>query len=121
VVRSYYFGKGETVAWILLVLAGLLETAFALALKASEGFTRLWPTVTFAVCAVGSFSLLATARRDLPVGTAYAVWTGIGAAGTAVAGIVWLGESAAVLRLLSICLIVAGVVGLRLASSGSAA
>ena len=104
-------------AWLLLVLAGLLEVAFALSLKASEGFTLLRPTALFVVFAVGSFSLLATALRDLPVGTAYAVWTGIGAAGTAIAGMVWLGESTAVLRLVSIGLIVAGVVGLRLAGT----
>lgn len=108
-------------AWVLLVLAGVLETCFALCLKASEGFSRPWPTAGFALFATGSFALLATALRDLPVGTAYAVWTGIGAAGTAVAGIVLFGESTAVLRLLSICLIVAGVVGLRLAGTGAPA
>lgn len=108
-------------AWVLLLIAGLLETCFALCLKASEGFSRLWPTVGFLVFAVGSFTLLALALRDLPVGTAYAVWTGIGAAGTAVAGMVLFGESTAVLRLVSISLIVAGVVGLRLAGAGSGA
>ena len=104
-------------AWLFLVVAGVLETAFALCLKASEGFSKPLPTVGFLAFAAGSFSLLALALRDLPVGTAYAVWTGIGAAGTAVAGIYLFGESAAVLRLLSIGLIVAGVVGLRLAAT----
>lgn len=107
-------------AWVFVVVAGLLETAFALCLKASDGFSRPLPTVGFLVFAAGSFSLLALGLRDLPVGTAYAVWTGIGAAGTALAGIALFGESAAVLRLLSIGLIVAGVVGLRLATDAAA-
>lgn len=102
-------------AWVLVVVAGVLETGFALALKASQGFSRLAPTVLFALCAAGSLSLLSLALRTLPVGTAYAVWTGIGAAGTAVAGMVFLGESATTARLVSITLILAGVVGLRLA------
>jgi quaternary ammonium compound-resistance protein SugE len=106
-------------AWLLVLVAGLLETGFAISLKASEGFTKWLPTVSFAVCAVGSFALLATALRDLPVGPAYAVWTGIGASGTAVVGILVLGESAATLKLLSIVLIVAGVVGLQLTSQGA--
>ncbi len=106
-------------AWLLVVLAGLLETGFAVSLKASDGFTRWLPTLSFAVCAIGSFALLSTALRDLPVGPAYAVWTGIGAAGTAVVGIVWLGESASTLKLLSIVLVVAGVVGLQLTSEGA--
>ncbi len=106
-----------SVAWGLVVLAGLLETGFAVSLKASEGFSKTVPTVLFLVCAIGSFWLLSTALRDLPVGPAYAVWTGIGAAGTAVVGIVFLGESAATLKLLSIALVVAGVVGLQLTSS----
>jgi quaternary ammonium compound-resistance protein SugE len=102
----------------MLVAAGALETAFAIALKASDGFSRLVPTVLFAVSAAASFALLSMALRTLPVGTAYAVWTGIGAAGTAIVGILLLHESAAAGRLVSIGLIVAGVVGLRLASSG---
>ncbi|WFE27439.1 multidrug efflux SMR transporter [Solwaraspora sp. WMMD791] len=101
-------------AWLMLVIAGLLETGFALALKQSAGFTRLVPSVTFIVFAAASFGLLSLAIRELPVGTAYAVWTGIGAAGTAIAGIVWYGEPSHVARLVSIALIVAGVVGLRL-------
>jgi len=102
------------VAWVLVVVAGVLETGFALALKASDGFSRVVPTVLFGVFAAASLSLLSLALRTLPVGTAYAVWTGIGAAGTALAGIVFLGESAEAGRLVSIVLIVAGVVGLRL-------
>ncbi|MFV2085101.1 DMT family transporter [Micromonospora sp. LOL_021] len=101
-------------AWVLLVVAGLLETGFALALKQSAGFTRLVPSVLFVVVALGSFGLLSLALRDLPVGTAYAVWIGIGAAGTAIAGILWYGEPGHAARLVSIALIVAGVVGLRL-------
>jgi quaternary ammonium compound-resistance protein SugE len=104
-------------AWLLVILAGLLETGFAVALKASDGFTRLVPTVLFVVFAAGSFTLLSTALRSLPVGPAYAVWTGIGAAGTAVVGMIFLGESTAVLKLLSITAIIAGVVGLQLTSS----
>ena len=106
-------------AWALVIVAGLFETGFALALKASNGFTRPVPSVLFLVCSAASFGLLATALRSLPVGSAYAVWTGIGAAGTALVGIVWLGESTAALKLLSIVLIVAGVVGLQVTSSAS--
>lgn len=103
-------------AWLLVLVAGVFETAFAVSLKLSDGFRELRWTVAFVVFAVLSFTLLNTALRSLPVGTAYAVWVGIGAVGTAVVGILWLGESAAVLRLLSIALILAGVVGLRLTS-----
>lgn len=103
-------------AWIMLVLAGLFETAFAVALKQSNGFTRPLPTVLFVGFALISFGLLALALRSLPVGTAYAVWTGIGAAGTVLVGIGFLGESTELARLVSITLIVAGVVGLRVFS-----
>lgn len=105
-------------AWLLVVVAGLLETGFAVSLKASEGFSKWLPTVSFAICAVASFALLSTALRDLPVGPAYAVWTGIGAAGTATIGLLFLGEPRDALRLGSIALIIAGVVGLQLAGSG---
>ena len=101
-------------AWAMVIIAGLFETGFALSLKASEGFTRVVPSVLFVVFAAASFSLLAAALRSLPVGSAYAVWTGIGAVGTAVAGMIFFHESAEVLKLLSILLIVAGVVGLQL-------
>ncbi len=105
-------------AWALVVLAGLFETGFALSLKASAGFTRLVPSVLFVVFAAISFLLLSTSLRSLPIGSAYAVWTGIGAAGTAVAGMVFLGESTEVLKLVSVVLIVAGVVGLQLTGAG---
>jgi quaternary ammonium compound-resistance protein SugE len=107
------------VAWVLVVVAGLFETAFAVSLKNSEGFSRLWWTVSFVVCAGVSFTLLSTALRDLPVGTAYAVWTGIGAAGTAIVGMWLLGDPVGTVRILSIVLIVAGVVGLNLAPSSA--
>ena len=103
-------------AWLLLVLAGIFEIGMAVSLKASDGFTNVRASVAFGIFAVLSFGLLATAVRDLPIGTAYAVWTGIGAAGTALLGVALLGESATPLRLGSIVLIVAGVVGLRVAS-----
>jgi quaternary ammonium compound-resistance protein SugE len=105
------------VAWALVILAGLFETGFALSLKASNGFTRLIPSILFVVCAAASFALLSTGLRSLPVGSAYAVWTGIGAAGTAVAGMLFLSESTEVLKVVSIVLIVAGVVGLQLTST----
>ena len=103
-------------AWLFLIVAGIFEVGFALGLKYSEGFTRLWPTLGFMVSGGISFYLLSVAMRTLPVGTAYAVWTGIGAAGTAVLGILLLRESGDVFRVISIALIVAGVVGLRLSS-----
>ena len=105
-------------AWLLVVVAGLLETGFAVALKASAGFTRPWPTVSFILFAAGSFTLLSIGLRSLPVGSAYAVWTGIGAVGTAVYGMIVLGESTEVLKLVSIALVIAGVVGLQLSSGG---
>lgn len=103
-------------AWVLVIVAGLFEIGMAVFLKQSEGFTRLSASLAFGVCSLVSFSLLATALKDLPVGTAYAVWTGIGAAGTAMLGIAVLGESASLLRVASIALIVAGVVGLKVAT-----
>ncbi len=101
-------------AWLLVIVAGCLETGFALLLKASDGFTKLWPTIGFAVCAISSFGLLTLSLKSLDVGPAYAVWTGIGAAGTALMGIWLYGESSSVLKLVSIALILAGVVGLNL-------
>lgn len=103
--------------WVLLFVAGVFEVGFALGLKYSEGFSRLWPTLGMVAAGVLSFYLLSTAMKSLPAGTAYAVWTGIGAAGTATVGILLLGESANTLRILSLALIVAGVVGLRLTSA----
>jgi quaternary ammonium compound-resistance protein SugE len=101
-------------AWFLIVVAGIFETGFAVLLKQSAQFTRLWPTVGFAACALISFGLLSLAVHRLEIGPAYAVWTGIGAAGTAAVGILALGESVSALKLVSIGLVLAGVVGLNL-------
>ena len=103
-------------SWILLFVAGLLEVAWAAGLKTSEGFTRFWPSVFTIVTALGSFVLLAMAMRQLPLGTAYAVWTGIGAVGAFVFGIMFMGEALSAARVLSAVLIVAGLVGLKLSS-----
>src|SRR5690606_2387086 len=102
-------------AWTWLLIAGLFEIVWALGLKYSDGFSRLVPSIIVIVGAAVSFWLLALAMRVLPAGTAYAVWTGIGAAGTALPGIVLLGESANALRLVCIGLILAGVLGLKVA------
>ncbi|MET7803087.1 DMT family transporter [Micromonospora chersina] len=101
-------------AWLVLVLSGLLETAWAIALDRSAGFTRPLPSAVFAVSLVASMAGLAYALRDIPVGTGYAVWVGIGAVGTAVVGMVALGESASLPRIACLLLVVAGVVGLKL-------
>jgi len=101
-------------AWVVLVLAGLFETAWAVGMKASHGFTRLWPSVWTVVTMVVSVVLLAQALKTLPVGTAYAVWTGIGAVGAATLGIVLLKEPVSAARIACIGLIVVGIVGLRL-------
>jgi quaternary ammonium compound-resistance protein SugE len=103
------------VAWILLIVAGLFEVAMAYSLKMSNGFSHLWWAAGFLVFAVLSFGLLALALRSLQVGTAYAVWTGIGAVGTAVLGMVVLGDDVSLIKIVSIGLILAGVVGLNLA------
>jgi quaternary ammonium compound-resistance protein SugE len=102
-------------AWIVLVLAGVLEIVWAIGLKFTDGFSRLWPTVWTILAMLASFYLLSRALQTLPVGTAYAVWTGIGAAGTAVAGMLLFGEPATTIRLVSLLLIVAGIVGLKIA------
>jgi quaternary ammonium compound-resistance protein SugE len=106
------------VTWVYLFVAGIFEIGFALGLKYSEGFTRLWPTLGMVAAGALSFYLLSTSMKSLPVGTTYAVWTGIGAAGTAVLGILLLGESTNLFRVLSILLVVVGVVGLRISSPG---
>ncbi len=103
-------------AWTYLVIAGLLEIGWAVGLKYTHGFSRLWPSVATIALMVASFSFLAAALKTIPIGTGYAVWTGIGAAGTAILGIVLFGESREVVRILCIVLIVTGVVGLKLAS-----
>ncbi|MFJ5775857.1 DMT family transporter [Streptomyces sp. NPDC093094] len=104
-------------AWLLVIVAGMLETGFAVCLKLSHGFSRLWPTVAFCVFALGSFGLLTLSLKKLDVGPAYAVWTGIGAAGTAIYGMVFLGDVVSTLKIVSISLVIAGVVGLQLSGS----
>jgi len=105
-------------AWIILVLAGLFEVTWAIGLKYTDGFTRPWPTAATLAAMIISVLLLGIAMKSLPVGTAYAVWVGVGAVGTAILGIVLFAEPATVGRLLSLALIVAGIVGLKLATPG---
>ena len=102
--------------WAILVLAGLFEVGWAIGLKFTEGFTRLWPTVGTVAAMAISLGLLGVAMKSLPVGTAYAIWVGVGAVGTAILGIVLLGEPANPGRMISLGLIVAGIIGLKLAS-----
>jgi quaternary ammonium compound-resistance protein SugE len=109
-------GKEDAMPWIVLVLAGLFEVGWAIGLKYTEGFTRLWPTVGTVAAMIISLGLLGVAMKSLPVGTSYAVWVGVGAVGTAILGIVLLGEPATTGRIVSLGLIVAGIVGLKLAS-----
>lgn len=101
-------------SWMLLFIAGLFEVGWAIGLKYTDGFTRLWPSVGTVGAMIVSLALLGVAMRSLPVGTAYAVWTGVGAAGTVVLGIALFGESAAPARLVCVALIVAGIAGLKL-------
>ncbi|MDZ7591588.1 MAG: quaternary ammonium compound efflux SMR transporter SugE [Rubrivivax sp.] len=103
-------------AWTLLFLAGLFEIGWAIGLKFTDGFTRLWPSVFTGVSMVASVVLLGVAMKSLPVGTAYAVWVGVGAVGTAILGIVLFGESANAGRIVSLGLILAGIVGLKLST-----
>lgn len=103
-------------AWILLVLAGLFEVGWAIGLKYTEGFTRLWPTMWTILAMIVSLWLLGIAMKSLPVGTAYSIWVGVGAVGTVILGIVLLGESASIGRLISVAFIIAGIVGLKLAT-----
>lgn len=102
-------------AWAILIIAGLLETVWALFLKQSDGFTKPLPTIGFVISLLLSMALLAQALKTLPVGTAYAVWVGIGAAGTAIAGMIWLGEPRDALKLISLVMLIGGVIGLRIA------
>jgi quaternary ammonium compound-resistance protein SugE len=102
--------------WILLFLAGLFEIGWAVGLKFTEGFTRFWPTVGTVAALIISVILLGMAAKSLPIGTAYAVWTGIGAAGTVICGILFLGDPATAVRLGCVGLILAGVLGLKLAA-----
>jgi quaternary ammonium compound-resistance protein SugE len=102
-------------AWYALLIAGLLEVGWAIGLKHTQGFTKLWPSVATAAAMAASVGLLAWAMRSLPVGTAYAVWTGIGAVGTVLLGMAWLGEPVTLSRLVCVGLIVAGIAGLKAA------
>ncbi len=103
-------------AWLILLVAGLFEVGWAIGLKYSEGFTRLWPASWTVLAMIISLGLLGIAMKTLPVGSAYAVWVGVGAIGTAILGIVLFGEAVNALRLLSLGLILTGIIGLRLAS-----
>lgn len=103
-------------SWIILFIAGLLEVVWAIGLKYTHGFTRLTPSVITVTAMIVSIVLLSWAMRPLPVGTAYAVWTGIGAVGAAITGILLLGESASLARIASLALIVAGIIGLKLST-----
>ena len=102
--------------WVILIFAGIFEIGWALGLKYTEGFTRVWPTVGTVLAMMISLGLLGIAMKSLPVGTAYAVWVGVGAVGTAILGIVLLGEPASVGRIISLGLILAGIIGLKLAT-----
>ena len=103
-------------AWTYLVIAGAFEIAWAIGLKYTEGFTRLWPSVGTVAAMIASFAFLSEALKTIPVGTGYAVWTGIGAAGTAALGMVLFGESRDLLRIVCITMIAVGLVGLKLSS-----
>lgn len=105
-------------SWFLLFIAGLFEVAWAIGLKYTDGFSRLWPTVGTVTAMVVSVLLLGLAMRELPVGTAYAVWTGIGAVGTVILGIVLFNDPTNAARLLCVALIVVGILGLKLTSAG---
>ena len=102
--------------WVILVIAGLFETGWAIGLKYTEGFSRLWPTIWTILAMIVSLCLLGIAMKSLPVGTAYSIWVGVGAVGTVILGIVLFGEPANTGRLISITFIVAGIIGLKLAS-----
>jgi len=104
-------------AWIAVITAGLLEVGFATMLKLSNNFTKIWPSLGFLVFASGSFSLLASSLKVLPIGTAYAVWTGIGAAGTAILGMIIFKDPVSIARITAIAFIIAGVVLLNFSSS----
>src|SRR5262245_26440047 len=106
--------RKDTMAWLNLVIAGLLEIAWAIGLKYTDRFTRLWPSLLTVAAMIASFYCLAQALKMIPVGTGYAVWTGIGVVGTAILGIILFAESAALSRLLCILLIIIGIIGLKL-------
>lgn len=100
-------------AWAMMIIAGFFEIIMALGLKFSEGFTRLWPTVGMIAASLVSFYCLSRSLKEIPIGTAYAVWTGIGAAGTAILGMIFFGDSVTFMRIFCIFLIIAGVIGLK--------
>lgn len=106
------------IAWVYLIVAGMLEIVWATGLKHSEGFSKLWPSVGTVVAMIASFVVLSQAMKTLPLGTAYAVWTGIGAVGTAIMGMVLFGESREPIRVLCVLAVVAGILGLKLTSRG---
>jgi quaternary ammonium compound-resistance protein SugE len=114
-LKAYYKQEG-VMAWIYLIIAGLFECGWAIGLKYTEGFTRLIPSLLTVAAMALSFWLLSTAMKTLPVGTAYAVWTGIGAIGVAIMGMVLFDESRDILRIISLMLIVCGIIGLKLGS-----
>lgn len=122
--NDYHHGKETVVqgsdmaatAWVILIIAGLMETGWAVGLKYTEGWTKVLPSAATVILMAGSFYLLSKSLEELPVGTAYAVWTGIGAIGTVIIGMLVLGESRDVLRVLCILLIVAGIIGLMVVS-----
>ncbi|HEY9572041.1 MAG TPA: quaternary ammonium compound efflux SMR transporter SugE [Pusillimonas sp.] len=103
-------------SWLILIIAGLLETGWAIGLKYTEGFTRLWPSVATLLAMLISVVMLGVAMRQLPVGSAYAIWVGVGAVGTVILGIILFGDSASLPRLISVGLIVLGIIGLKLAA-----
>ncbi|KQT34249.1 MULTISPECIES: quaternary ammonium compound efflux SMR transporter SugE [unclassified Methylophilus] len=103
-------------AWFILVIAGLFEVGWAIGLKYTEGFSKLWPTVGTVLAMIISLGLLGVAMKTLPVGTAYAIWVGVGAIGTVILGMVLFGEPVTMLRIGSLVLIVAGIIGLKLAA-----
>ena len=112
----YSVSEGKNVAWLILIVAGLFEVGWAIGLKYTDGFSRLWPTVGTVLAMIISLWLLGVAMKSLPVGTAYSVWVGVGAVGTVTLGMVLLGEPANAARIISVTLIIAGIVGLKLAT-----
>jgi len=113
---AYTQMEGYKVAWIYLIIAALFECGWAIGLKYTDGFTKIWPSVFTIVAMIVSFQFLALAMKTIPVGTAYAIWTGIGTVGVAVLGMVLFGESKDIARILCIALIIAGVIGLKIFS-----
>lgn len=113
------FIDGLNLGWVYLVLAGVMEIGFTTFMKLSDTFTKLWPSVAFMVCALSSLGLLTLAMRTIPLGTAYAVWTGIGAFGTAIVGILFYGDPHDIYRLFFLTLLIVSIIGLRLVSGGA--